>query len=54
MASTLYRPNLTADQRDQLLALVENDLNGVEWQDPRFDPLYRLVLKLRDCKPFKA
>ncbi len=46
-----YRPNLTGSQRDLLLPMVEaalRETSGVN--DPDFDPLYRLLLKLRDCK----
>ena len=46
-----YRPNLTSEQRDELEALVKTAIDescGVD--DPRFDLLYRLLLKLRDCK----
>lgn len=51
---TLYRPNLTPEQRDQLLAVLEQQLNGLNWQAAEFDETYRLLIKLRDCKPFKA
>lgn len=51
MAAEYYRPNLTSEQRDLLLPMVEGAIDqttGVN--DPAFDPLYRLLLKLRDCR----
>lgn len=51
MAATYYRPNLTLEQRDRLLELVEDQLHCRNWDDPQFDAHYRLILKLRDCKP---
>ena len=46
-----YRPNLTPEQRDELEALVKAAIDGSSGvDDPRFDLLYRVLLKLRDCK----
>ena len=50
IVATYYRPNLTAEQRDRLLELVEDQLHCMNWDDPKFDRHYRLVLKLRDCR----
>lgn len=48
--ATYYRPNLTADQRARLLELVEDQLHCLNWDDPKFDSHYRLILKLKDCR----
>jgi hypothetical protein len=49
--ATYYRPNLTAEQRSLLLTLAEQALETTAGiNDPAFDPLYRLLLRLRDCK----
>lgn len=48
--TTYYRPNLTADQRDKLSELVEDQLHCMNWDDPKFEALYRLALKLKDTK----
>ena len=51
MAAEYYRPNLTSEQRDLLMVHVTSALKetyGIE--DPDFDPLYVLLLKLRECK----
>ena len=48
--ATYYRPNLTAEQRDQLVELLESHLNETSWDDPQFDGLYQLRVKLRDCR----
>lgn len=52
--ATYYRPNLTADQRDKLSDLVEDQLHCMNWDDPKFEALYRLALKLKDCKPIST
>ena len=48
--STYYRPNLTADERDKLTELVEDQLHLMSWEDPKFKAFYLLALKLRECK----
>lgn len=45
-----YRPNLTADQRDIVLELVQDQLHCMHWEDPKFERFYRLALKLKDCR----
>lgn len=47
---TYYRPSLTAEQRAYLLSLLEGEIQQLTWDAPEFDPLYRLILKLKDCK----
>lgn len=48
--ATYYRPNLTGDQRDLLLALVREQLAPLSIEHPQFDALYRLHVRLTDCK----
>lgn len=48
--ATYYRPNLTAEQRNRLIELVQDQLHCRNWDDPQFDPHYRLILKLKDCR----
>lgn len=45
-----YRPNLTKDQKDLLLSIIEAELSGLLFQSPEFDARYRLLVKLRDCR----
>lgn len=52
--ATYYRPNLTAEQLEILVGLLKTELAGVQWNEPGFDALYRLVLKLQDCKPIST
>jgi len=50
----VYRPNLSQSQRDLLLELVKQALSGLSFESPEFDSLYRLHVKLTDCKPYKC
>lgn len=49
--ATYFRPNLTADQRDALLALTRTVLLTLTVDSPDFADTYRLFLKLQECKP---
>ena len=51
---TYYRPNLTPEQRDLMLSLAHEALKGLSYEDAQFEPLYRLTLRLKDCKEIGA
>jgi hypothetical protein len=50
MATTYYRPNLTADEQARLLELLNRELDGLSYQDPEFEPQFALLLKLKKCR----
>lgn len=48
---TVYvRPNLTTEQRDALVTLLGERLQGMGFDDTDFEPTFKLRLKLKDAK----
>lgn len=53
--ATYHRPNLTAAERVHMLTLLEHALKetyGID--DPDFEPLFGLLLKIRDAREIKT
>jgi hypothetical protein len=49
--ATYYRPNLTAEQRDLLLTVLQARIEQTAGiTDPAFESLYCLLLRVRDTK----
>jgi hypothetical protein len=49
--ATYYRPNLTVEQHNLLMQVIEEAIKetyGID--DPDFDPLYQVLIRLRSCK----
>ena len=49
-----HRPNLTSAEQTLLADLIRDKFVGLSLDDPAFDPLYRLYIKVRDAKPFNT
>ena len=44
------RPNITPEQRDSLVLLLDDQLKTLSFDDPKFEPAYKLRLRLKDAK----
>ena len=49
-----HRPNLSSAEQTLLADLIRDKFAGLSLDDPAFDPLYRLYIKVRDAKPFNT
>ena len=49
--ATYHRPNLSAADRDVLLATLKEALKSMPIDTMQFDSLYSAYLKIRDAKP---
>ena len=52
-ASTYYRPNLSAANRDYIMVTLKDKADTLQLDSPTFDVLYGLYSRLRDCKPVR-
>tara|TARA_R100000406_G_scaffold15697_2_gene9772 strand:- start:39525 stop:39683 length:159 start_codon:yes stop_codon:yes gene_type:complete len=44
------RPNLSPEQRDSLVLLLEDQLKSLSFDDPKFEPAFKLRTRLKDAK----
>jgi hypothetical protein len=44
------RPNLSPEQRDALVVLLDDHLKALGFDAPEFEMVYKIRLKLRDAK----
>lgn len=49
-----HRPNLSSTEQTLLAELIRDKFAGLSLDDPAFDSLYRLYIKVRDAKPFNT
>ena len=48
------RPNITPEQRDDLVLLLDAQLKTLGFDDPKFESAYKLRLRLKDAKTIKS
>jgi hypothetical protein len=49
-----HRPNLSSAEQTLLADLIRHKIASLSVDDPEFDALYRLLIKVRDAKPFST
>ncbi len=50
----LVRPNITPEPRDPLVLHLDHHLKPMTFDDPKFEPAYKLRLRLKDAKTIKT